>query len=231
MKPNPLIGLPSPRDIPEFLEAFAKVKCHKFWAKYYTEQVAYEHIRDYFLANTEYTHLIILPDDEIITQAHLDKLMSEIEKNDYPILCGVMMVNRESIFDGQTNISTTTLPPIDRGRRIYDLMTLKEWESYPEPKPVVKIAYQGFPMLVIRRDVVEKIPFRDDRSHRATATVGCCVDLMFCLDATAAGYEMYADLSVFVTHMGMNYRFDPRFFHVGVYPSEHIVDKSTAFGE
>lgn len=216
LKINPLIAIPSARDLKPFAEATAKLtKYHKLWAKYYFEQEAYQEIRKWFLEHTEYTHLVLLADDLIIQQEHLDKLVSELEKHDYDVLTGVAMVNREAAFDNQLTISTARLPPRERNGRVYELMHISEYELFPDPKPIIKIVYQGFPLPFISRRVVEKVPFRDDRYFNPFMKDGvkqylehaCCVDLMFCNDCIEAGFEMYSDLSVFTDHMGgMNTR-------------------------
>ena len=74
-KINPLLCCPSPRDIREVYEALRETGYDRLYAKYYPEKTAYNLLRDYFLDHTEYTHLVICPDDLIIKKEHIDSLV------------------------------------------------------------------------------------------------------------------------------------------------------------
>ena len=194
-----LIAIPSPRDIEQFAEATAKItKYDKYWVKYYYEQEAYDEIRRYFLEHGEYTHLAILADDLIIKEQDVDRLFAM--RGNCPVICGVAMVNRERSFDGLLSIGTVDVPSIIRSGRTYNLMNMAKYDSYGQLKPIIQVMYQGFPLPIIRRDVVEAIRFRDDRepNHRER---GCCLDLMFSYDCAQQGIPMYCDLNVFMDHL------------------------------
>src|SRR6266540_3850211 len=77
---NPLLVIFQPREIPEFLEATNKLKIDKLWMKYFPQEEAYVTARFWFLEHKEYTHFVILPDDLIVKQEHLDMLSNSFEQ-------------------------------------------------------------------------------------------------------------------------------------------------------
>lgn len=126
-----LIGIPSPRDIPEFIEATVKIDDDKLWVKYYDEYTAYRYIRQFFLKHKEYTHLCLLPDDLIVKVEQYEKLRDNAEG--FHVLSGVF----NSDFLNQNKLT-----------------------HYPEgDKDIIQVEAEGFGCCFIRRDVIEKITF------------------------------------------------------------------------
>lgn len=205
-----LIGIPSPRDIPQFLEATTKLNYDKFWARYFHEYEAFRLIHDFFLEHKEYSHLAILCDDLIVTQRDADTLFQEAIANDYPVLGGLCPVNRDECFDGMVNISLTHTTNPDRKQRRYEFMTIKQWEEYPRPKPTVQTKWQGFPFSIIQRDIIERFEFKTDGFYNNKPGRGCCTDNVFNWELAKAGIPMYSNLNVYMHHM------PDRFQHFGV---------------
>ena len=198
-----LIGVPSPRDIPQFLEATAKLPYDKFWAKYYTEYPAFQHIRNFFLEHTEYTHLAILCDDLIVTPEQAQSLCNLAEE--YACIGGVCNVGRESIWDNCYNISLTHVTDPFRPNRRYEFITIPEAQEIAKTTPIVQTRFQGFPFTIIKREVIEKIDFKTDGFYNENIGMkpqtGCCTDTVFCLETWHAGIPMHADLRVVMYHI------------------------------
>ena len=71
---KPLLVIFNPRSIPEFYKAIEKINgISKLWIKYFPQDEAYNKAREFFL-QSDYTHLMILPDDLIVTQADVDAI-------------------------------------------------------------------------------------------------------------------------------------------------------------
>jgi len=202
---NPIIFVPSPRDLPEFLEATAKINCDKLWLKYHPQEEAYVIAREWFLTNKQYTHLVILPDDLIITQDDFDTLCEDAKKFD--VVSGwcrntMRLVENytgvpETEETADSNISITTLPadpPYTSTYESYHLTSIKEIkEKISYGITFVKVKFSGFPLQFISRKIVEQVPFR--------SSVGCCMDSCFALDLHSRGINQYANLKVRTTHI------------------------------
>lgn len=176
---EPLIFIPSPRDIPEFIECTAHLTFDKLWVKYFPQFEAYYAGREWFRYYKQYTHLIILPDDLLVTQNDLDLLLSWVED---PIISG--WCPHLDSKGKQANISNQIPYPPHKG-------TFKDYKFIPISElngDIIPIKYAGFAPTVIPRDIVEKIPFRTDE--------GCCVDSCFGLDLLAANIKQYCDTRV-----------------------------------
>src|SRR5438105_2355903 len=89
---KPLICIPSPRDIPEFFEAAAFLPADKFWIKYHREADAYSKIRRFFLERSEYTHMVLLPDDLIVRAEDFTKLMGTAAVYKFDVISGICNV-------------------------------------------------------------------------------------------------------------------------------------------
>lgn len=200
-----LVGVPSPRDIPEFLEATAKLPYDKFWAKYYTEYPAFTHIREFFLEHKEYSHLAILCDDLIVTPQQAEALMFLATEYGYPAIGGVCNVGRDEIWNNCYNVSLTHLTNPFRPERRYEFITIPEAEEQIKKCPIVQTRFQGFPFTIIRRDIVERFPFKTDGFYNEEIGMkpetGCCTDTVFCLETWQAGVPMWADLRIVMYHM------------------------------
>lgn len=195
-----LIGIPSPRDIPEFLEATSKLACDKFWAKYYTEYPAFQHIRNFFLEHKEYTHLAILCDDLVLSNTHMEALIHHAEEG-YAAIGGVCNVGREEVWKDCYNVSLTHLTDPHRPSRHYEFITIPEARTLAEKTPIVETRFQGFPFTIIRRDIIERFDFSTDGKYNNKPGRGCCTDTVFCWELAHAGIPMHADLNVVMHHI------------------------------
>lgn len=177
MTPNPLICSPSPRDIPNFTDAISKIPCDRFFAKYYPEPEAYKILRDFFLASTEYTHMILTPDDLIVTPKDYEILSKDIEEFDYPVLAGVCNMS----YGSKDYLTASVLNPHRRFTpdELFNGDTIKQVE------------FDGFAFSFIRRDVVEKIEFNGESRF----------DYDFALQCRDLGVPMHVDVRANMIHL------------------------------
>jgi hypothetical protein len=126
LKPNVLIAIPSPRDLPEFKSSVDSIKdIDKLWIKYCPAPITYPKIRDEFLDNPnnkKYTHLIICPDDLVIDREKLNLLISDYEnllnkdEQKTTVISGYCNVDN-SDHDKDANICINPVTPRRLGRR------------------------------------------------------------------------------------------------------------------
>lgn len=199
---NPLLFCPSPRDLPEFYEEFNKITNYdKYFVRYTKPEVlAYDLGRDEFLKYEEYTHFIICPDDLIIKQEHVDKIVEDIQIFNDDNLC----------IGGFCNIDTTDKKEISNiciervnidpyPDRRYSFLTLQALHDLSFKK-FIEVSFSGFPLFAVPRPILEKIEFRND-SPDGWEDYGCCLDVMFCHDLLENGYKIICDLSLEMFHM------------------------------
>jgi hypothetical protein len=152
-KVRPMLGIPSPRDLPDFLMAMAYFcEAPRLWAKYYTEMFAYQNIRNYFLKHTDYTHLVICPDDLLITPGAFNLLRRDLEEEpkDYPVLAGIC---NAKYGDDRVACRDTLGGGFISNEQLDDLRREQGGD------PIVRVRHEGFALSFIRRDIVEKVPF------------------------------------------------------------------------
>jgi len=205
-----LIGITKARDLKEFEDAVRMLsEFDKLWCCYYNPSVIAENIiRDYFLTAKEYTHLALLPDDLIVTKKDLDILANDLSIGNYPVLCGVCNVDMTEQGLTSLNVDVHNLQPRQRddyGMRSYTWL-IENSQEYTELLKLaqpIRVMFAGWPLVIIRRDVVEKIRFKDDAEY-GNYTCGCCDDVIWCADCHDLGIPIYCDLRAQMKHLKVN---------------------------
>jgi hypothetical protein len=184
-----LLCILNPRTIPEVLHLFEKIKGYdKLWLKNMNQVMAYHQLRLWFLEHTEYTHLIILLDDVLITQEEFDILRLDVEEGDYPVIGGIGNVSYLRLEEYSPCIDV--MPSYDE--YTYKFMKKSELEAFVRAKEFIKqVKFEGFSLTFIRRDIVEQVPFRGDNS----------IDLNFAIDCEAKGIPTYVDFRTKMFHL------------------------------
>lgn len=205
---NLLIINPSPRKIKVF-ETKLKLLNQKydiFRERFNFEELkAYEVCRDFFLEHTEYTHMAILPDDLLVDVAHVDKLVEDLRLYDYDVLSGIsnFALTTKGFLNHMTAIDYKNYGAVDQlaktGRFDYfkQVMTRDQYDQIKKdmankPNRIIRVALSNFPFTIIKRHVVEKIPF----GHNLMG-----VDTVFFQSCINKGIATYADLDVQMVHL------------------------------
>jgi hypothetical protein len=191
---KPLIFIPSPRYIPEVVNAIHELPEDKYWVKYHEQTEAYKIARYFFLAH-DYTHLCILPDDLIVSVEGYNTLIRDIMDNDFQVISGACNVDNGHYKNCLNVTPTYLINPTSPPEGHY-----KKWLKIQEAEEIVsqgyslyEVKFSGFPLMFIRRDVVEILPFRDYN--------GCCIDSTFCSDCVMLEIPIYVDLRVIMKHL------------------------------
>lgn len=189
---NPLVCLTQARDIQSVLFNFYQIPADRLIVKYHHTTRAYKIMREYFLDNKEYTHLVVQPDDLIVTKADFEKLL-EISPY-YPVISGICNC---TVSDPRIAMDITQMPNPNRKLRRY---------IYTDPIRaigIVKVYWAGFPFTWIRRDIVERIPFEDDTrlNPGVPPNQGWATDVMFHYNCLQENIPVYANCEVFMKHL------------------------------
>jgi hypothetical protein len=147
-------------------------------------------MREYFLDNA-YSHLILCPDDLLVTPADLAQLIHDI-RSGFRVVSGMCNVDSKG---AKTSLNITTpenLPHANPRLRRYEWISLETMERRTDKEPF-KVGYAGFPLMAIDKDVLAKLPFRNDGL--------CCIDVMFCWDCFHSGIPIYVDPKINLVHL------------------------------
>jgi len=197
---NPLVALPSPRDIPEVKDAveLCLSGLDKVWFKYWPQSTEpYKHIREYFLCRTQYTHLIILPDDLVVNPIGVTKLLLSVYENvnKYTVLMGNCQVVYGSILFAITH----NLPSLKRQGREYHWWTLNDIET--AQGRIVAVRHCGTPFAILARKVVERVSFDNDKAWNNDDYVGFSEDVVLSHELSDLHIPLHVDTSVIFEHL------------------------------
>lgn len=186
----------SPRSNIEIVEYWnSKLPCDRLIARFYPEYQAYNTMRDYFLRHPQYTHMVLATDDIVVLPRHIDMLIDDLEENDYPVLSGMMNVDQHDTVN--VNL-TRELPLKDRKHRAYRWIKRDE---LPEER-FFEVAFSGFPLMAIRRDLVTDYMFAADRVFEGKPPDrGASLDLVFCYWCQQNDIPITVDQKIDMKHL------------------------------
>jgi len=182
---------------PNILEELEKIPCDKLIMEYYPYPHPHNLARDFFLAHSEYTHLIIQPQDLLVYVEDYIHLLTDIKRFDPPVISGVCNVDRKGTdYFYYWNICKKC-PDRNYLKRRYDY--------FPKCKQslgIVEVGFSGFPFTWIRRDIIERHTINGDwifegSIHRNN---GIAPDCLFCNNCKDIGVKIMADTDVRMLH-------------------------------
>ncbi len=194
---NLLLAVPSPRDIPQVLNEHPLLPCDIYVVKYKPEWDAYFEIREFFLAHKEYTHLAVACDDVVVKPFHIKKIVRDLEESDYEVISGMMNVEQDDLVTMNITPKENVPDPVN-DKRQYNWYKKSEVEG----KGIIEVGFSGFPLLVIRRNIVEIIPFDSDGGwngldNRSRGSL----DVAFCYHCYEKGIKIMCDTDVVLLHL------------------------------
>jgi len=160
------------------------------------EWPAYNFMRLFFLRNPDYSHLVLATDDIVVEPKHILMLQRDLAKHDYPVLSGLMNVDLDDeVF---VNLSMS-LPMKDRKLRKYSWMTRREVFVKED---IFQVAFSGFPLMAIRRDIVKKLSFDADRVFKGLPPHrGASLDFVFCWYCQEQEIPVMVDKRIDMLHL------------------------------
>lgn len=191
-----LLAMPSPRDLDDVIDAWKKLDDDQLHVKYFKEWSAYQQIRNFFLAHPEYTHLAICPDDLVIKPNDLDILKKDLEKFDYPVISGMCNVNMDK--PDLMNIMIGGIP-----NKFAKDRTPFSWEKFKNfKKDLTKVLFSGFPLMIIRRDVVERFDFdSESKLEGFDPNMIGNIDVIFCHNCLENNIPIWVDRRCRMIHL------------------------------
>lgn len=200
-----MICVLSPRDIKIVKEGHETFKdVPHLYLKYWKACQAYKIIEDFFKENTEFSHVVIAPDDLVVFDKHYNALVEDLEKEDFPVLGGICNIN--TLTPKTLAICIDELPSIirrERASRTGRKYHYAQLDSLPIPEGIIKVKFAGMPFLFIRRDVVEQIGFTGDTIYDPTRKhlEPRVFDLAFCYECDQKNIPIHVDARVKLLHL------------------------------
>jgi hypothetical protein len=172
------------------------------YAKYFPIKEAMMRLRDYFLAYKEYTHFIYAADDLVIRPLHIECLKKSLDIKDRPYIAGVCNVDLDEHKDYLA--ITRNLPhpaknlPSQLGWRWYHWYHKDEVE-----KGLMRVWHSGNACAILRRDIVEQIPFEDDRLFNISEVIQehGSIDVMYSNTLAKMEIQQVVDTDCRMLHM------------------------------
>ena len=183
---NPLIFVPSVREIPEVIESWEKIPFDKLIVRMMLEPRAYKLGRDYFLDN-DYTHIVIAPDDMVIDYDSFMTLLYDVEEYQLSNLAGISNLD-------QSDIDVYSCKPLGTDPRSKEDGTYYTKKTIPDG--IIEVGFTGFACQFIERELVKKLSF----------TGGCnngmgCMDLQFTNELKDIGISQFVETNTFFLHL------------------------------
>lgn len=150
--------------------------------------------------NECYTHMLWLDSDMIFTEDLLDDLMYSGK----PFVTGIAHGRRAPHV---SCIFKEIWPKVDR------------WEGCEYPIQAFRIGGCGFACVLIETDIVRNVYNKNGTAFFPMRELG--EDLAFCKRATDMGYEIWAEPSVKLGHIG----------HITIYPEYEELYRSSIYGD
>jgi hypothetical protein len=198
-----LFCCPSPRaNIVEVQKWQYKLPVDKFIPYFMWEPDAYHVAREFFLEHTEYTHLAIATDDIVLKPEHIQAIKRDLEEKDYPVICGMMNINEDGFGADMMNI-TTNVPSYRWYNRQYDWIYTKDIPKYTGKwGPIIPVGYNGFALMVLRRDIVKRFAFESDALYEnIPAKKGGALDVHVCWNCSKNGISVMTDTRIEMRHL------------------------------
>ena len=207
---NFLLCRGSPRSNIHDVEFFNKLlPCDRLMVRYIPEYQAYKIMRNYFLSHPEYTHMVLATDDIVVIPEHVIQLKKDLQTHDYPVLSGMMNVNQGDKIN--VNLSMR-IAAKERSFRTYYWINRNDLPV----QSIFQVEFSGFPLMAIRRDIVERFEFDADKILMGgKAENGASLDLVFCWKCKEVGIPIFADQRIDMRHLRKEGK-----FQIGILPEK-----------
>lgn len=191
---NPLICIPSVRDIIEVKRLWHQLPYDKFIVKYKLHYQSYKDIKDFFFEHTEYDVMVIQADDLEVQVHHLERLLETLQKYNLETVSGYCNID-------ESQPDTYTLQPlgVDFTREIcttFGSYYMKDKKPIlPMGEELLQVGHSGFPCQVITRELFNKITITGENDE-----IRSNFDFQFAKECHKLGVPLMVDLSVKMWH-------------------------------
>ncbi len=192
---NPLICIPSCRDIPAVKKLWHEIPYDKWIEKYKLHWPAYVGIKKFFSENTQYTHMIIYADDLEVTPTDIEILLNDVKRSGYETISGYCNIDESqpdtyAIQPMGCDYSRDG-PRVDKGAWYMK----NEKPVLPTDKTIIEVGHSGFCCQIISRELFNKITIVGKNNE-----VRGNFDWQFSKECHKLGVPLLVDLRVKLWH-------------------------------
>lgn len=145
---KPVLIYFNPKDIPEVIEEFDKIKSiDKILFSFFPYPKVIHKAKGWLLNHPEYTHVMIASNDIVVTEENIKKMLQTAK--DYPVISGVMNVENN---DYRYFNVCFELPVKNINYRDYKWIKKRDYG-------IVQILHSGFGLMCVKRDIILKDGF------------------------------------------------------------------------
>ena len=181
-----------------------KIPCDKLFINYIPYPWPHRIARDYFLTHPEYTHLMIIPNDLIVTLKDYRKMVRNIDN--YPmidVICGVCNVDTEQEKDYWAICQN--LPALGSMDYQWYPSKIKEYLQ----GAIIRVPFAGMPFMCMARHVIEGLTRNEARpGYDGTELFGkdgFATDVHLCHNLWNNHIPIYCDTSIEMLHLRYKY--------------------------
>jgi len=185
-------------DYPGIQRALKEIPCDKFIVNYTPYPHPHNLAREFFLSHKEYTHLIIQPQDLLVTKEDYLSLIESVK--DYDVLSCVCNVEREGHPDHHKWNICKKIPSKDRLKRYYN------WFPETDKKlGIVQVEFQGMAFTIISRNIIERHTLDGEWIFKGAIHSGigqylAAPDLTFCHCCLDLNIPIYTNTDIRLIH-------------------------------
>jgi len=201
LTPKLLIGIPSPRDIPEVTDNWTTYEHDVVVVKYSQQKAAYQYLREYFLEHEEYSHFCIMPDDLVVTSEQLESLWNMTIKHE--LICplsGVCPVDEDETRPKGIPLAIQKIIPKQTKESGDEKRFPRDWMYLHDlPTEVFPVDHVGFSCTIITRYLMENVSWRG--STKINNFLEGNFDWQFSQDIKEEGYSHLVNPNVMLKHL------------------------------
>jgi hypothetical protein len=176
----------------------------KLKIKYFLHDEALKIAKEYFLKH-DYSHLLIYAEDIITSPDMVKLLLRDAEEYDFPVISGWCNwgLNKDWVAFNFKDLSKTNVMWAEQ----YQFPSTEYVLEHDLENPFIETFFQGMPLTLIRRDIVEKLSFKGYKvDYKVLGNKmfkdGSMHDLQFAIELKKLGIKNIVDLRVFCFHFG-----------------------------
>ena len=163
---------------------------------------AYNVLRDYFLSDKSYTHLLSIEQDVIVPVNTIEKLI----KHDKDVVSGLYFLGTKPCVMVGKSVKT----PANKLREFrfeptyfkYDFIDMNELTLKQKAKEIIQVYCAGLGCMLIKRNVLEQIKFRV--IHNGNLFRGHC-DMYWSMHCRSRKIDIFLDPTVICEHFNSNH--------------------------
>lgn len=184
---NPLVFIPSVRQIPRVMESWGDIPYDKFLVRMMLEPRAYKTGREFFIDHEEYTHIVIAPDDMVIDYDSFMRLKNDVIEYGFSNISGLANL-------GQNDPDIYSCKPV--GVPLGQNTKGSYYEKHNLPDSIFEVGFTGFACQWIERKLVEKLSF----TGWCNGGKGC-MDAQFSKELSDMGIPQLVDPDTYFPHL------------------------------